>query len=464
MIVIMSAVSLALANPLAFAQSHHSEEDSEFTWHDSPSLTIPRAFPAVVVFANGNILVTGGLTTGNTPTATTEIFDQKLGIWKPGPTMSVKRVGHTATLLEDGSVLVTGGETGSGVTASAEILNTTANAAFSLLSMSFARAGHAAALLPNGKVAVTGGSDSAGHTWRQAELYNPSSHSWTAAGNMAHARTSLTMKLLADGNAIAIGGDGHGTSEKYSPTANSWSGLAQMKSVRFSASSVVLPDGRILVAGGIVNTNPVSSAEIFSPATSSWTAAQSMHVARASFSLTVVPGGVMAAGSYSRLGTTNSTEVFHPGNSTWSVGESMHRSRGAQGDAGVPGGSVFEIGGWSGASITSSVEVFGPAAPIPPPKPPPKLLEPIDLVPLVLACKELPGRSSFGLIAKLMAAQAKFELKDFDVCANKMNAFYHQVSGLDNAGKLTDSHVDMLYTAYASVMKNIGESPLPPIT
>ena len=171
----------------------------------------------------------------------------------------------------------------------------------------------------------------------------------------------------------------------------------------------------------------------------------------------------MAAGSYSKLGTTNSTELFHPGNSTWSVAEPMNKSRGAQGYAVISGGSVFEIGGWSGSSITSSVEVFGPAAPVPPPKPPPKPLEPIDLMPLVLVCKELPGHSAWGLIAKLIAAQAKFEVKDFDVCGNIMNAFYHQVSAFHNSGKLTDAHIEMLYTAYASVMKNIGEPPLPSI-
>ena len=45
-----------------------------------------------------------------------------------------------------------------------------------------------------------------------------------------------------------------------------------------------------------------------------------------------------------------------------------------------------------------------------------------------------------------------------------MNAFYHQVKAFDNSGKMTEAHVQQLYTAYVSVMKNIGGSTLPPIT
>jgi hypothetical protein len=445
--------------------SSHTDDETTFKWHDAPSTTIPRAYPAVVVLGNGNVLVIGGLTVGNTPTATTEIFDQKAGVWKPGPTMVSKRVGHTATLLNDGTVLVTGGETGTGVTASAELINTTAVASFSLLTMNFARSGHAAVLLGSGKVLVTGGSDSVGHTWKQAELYDPTTHKWQPAGNMALPRVTLSLKLLPDGSAIAIGGDKNGTSEKYNPSSNSWSGLTVMRSVRYNSASTTLNDGRILVAGGLLNANPINTAEIFSPSTSAWSSVPNMNSARASFSLTPAPGGVLAAGSFSKLGTTNSAELFHPGNSTWSLAEPMNKSRGAQGYAVVPGGSVFEIGGWSNGAITSSVEVFGPAAPIPPPPkpPPPQPHMPIELVPLVLACKELPGNSANGLIAKLIAAQAKYDKKDFPVCINIMNAFYNQVRAFDNSGHMTEPHVAALYSGYASVVSYMGGTPLPPI-
>lgn len=469
-VVVASAMGITAVYPLSLGLfSFHSSDDTTFAWHGAPPTSIPRAFPAVVVLANGDILVTGGLTVGSTPTATTEIFDQKLDQWRPGPTMTSKRVGHTATLLKDGTVLITGGETGTGITTSAELLNlnATSTATYSLTSMSFARANHAAVLLGNGKVLVTGGADSSGNTWRQAELYDPVKHSWQPAGNMAHARVTLSLRLLPNGNALAIGGDNQGTSEEYNPSTNGWSGLIQMRSVRYGSASTTLTDGRILVAGGLINANPISSAEIFNPSTASWSIVPSMKLARASFSLTLVSNGVLAAGSYSRLGTTNSTELFHPGNSTWSVAEPMNKSRGGQGYAVATDGSVFEIGGWSDGVITSSVEVFGPTAPVPPPpKPPPTpkpICKPIDLVPLVLECKELPGHSGNGLLAKLRAAQAKYDRGDFATCQNIMNAFYHQVRAFHNGGHMTEQHVALLYSGYASVVECMGGTPLAPI-
>jgi len=88
---------------------------------------------------------------------------------------------------------------------------------------------------------------------------------------------------------------------------------------------------------------------------------------------------------------------------------------------------------------------------------------PIDLVPLVRACKELPGNSANGLIAKLQAAQAKYDLKEFAVCINIMNAFYNQVRAFSISGHMTEQHVEALYSGYASVLSYIGGTPLPPI-
>lgn len=464
--IVGSAVGLTVVYPIGIGLfSFQPSNDTTFIWHEGPSTSVPRAFPAVVALANGDILVTGGLTVGNTPTATTEIFDHSLDLWKPGPTMTTKRVGHTATLLDDGTVLIAGGETGSGVTASAELINVTSMSAISLTGMSFARAGHAAVLLGSGKVLVAGGADSAGNAWRQAELYDPAGHAWLPAGNMANARTTLSLRLLPDGGALAIGGDKDGTSERYTPATNAWTGLTKMVSVRYSSASTTLADGRILVAGGLVNGSPTGSAEIFAPNTATWTAAPSMGVARASFSLTATPNGILAAGSYSKLGTTRSTELFHPSNSTWSPSDPMNVSRGGQGYAIAADGSVFEIGGWSNGIITSSVEVFGPKAPAPPPppKPPQNLCRPIDLVPLLWQCSELPGNSVHGLFVKLMAAQAKYDRGDNATCTNIMNAFYEQVKAFHNSGHMTDEHVSMLYTGYASVVSCLGGTPLPPI-
>ncbi|MCJ7464965.1 MAG: hypothetical protein MUO81_09540, partial [Thermoplasmata archaeon] len=187
--IIISAVVISAGVPaqvglhLSPASSSPASEPSNYEWMNGQTLLLARASPSVVTLSDGHILVTGGLTSAGA-TATTEIFDVRLGSWKPGPPMYTKRVGHTVTLLKDGTVLVTGGDTGTGVTASAEILDATTSKSFALMNMAFKRSGHAAVLLGDGKVLVTGGTDWVNGIWSQSELYDPVQHKWTATGSM----------------------------------------------------------------------------------------------------------------------------------------------------------------------------------------------------------------------------------------------------------------------------------------
>ncbi len=428
-------------------------------WRNISSLGIARANPATVVLKNGDILVAGGLIATGTPTATTEIFNLTKSVWKPGPTMQSARVGHTATLLGDGTILIAGGETGRGATASAELLNASAGFSAPLPSMSFAREAHAAILLQNGKVLVTGGSDFAGSTWFQAELYDPSRHGWLPGGSMIKPRVFLTLQSLPGGDVLAIGGDSTGTSERYSPATNVWSGLLQMNSKRYSSNSVTLTDGRILVAGGIINGSALSTAELFSPRGSSWTNTGNMSLGRGMFSLTVLKtGDVLAAGSKSGSGTTNTTERFHPDNGTWTAAPPMHKSRGAQGYAVSPNGTVIEIGGYTGPAITSSVEALMPFT-----KPviKPEICRPIDIVPLVRNASGFRGNSENGLIAKLEAAQSKFDSGDNATCLDIMNAFHNQLRAFVNSGHISLADALILQDAYESVVECLGGAPQP---
>lgn len=385
----------AIESELASQLCHKSCDAKKYEWKDAPSLLIARSAPAVVVLADGNILVTGGLTAAG-PADSTEIFDLASETWKLGPRMNEKRVGHTATLLKDGTVLIAGGYTGRGATASAEILNTTSFTSLAIpTSMSFKRSGHAAVLLGNGKVLVTGGTDWVKGIWFQAEAYDPAQRTWSPAGGMSAPRVSLSLQLLANGSILAIGGNADATSEKYDPSKNIWSDVASMNAKRYYAGIAVLANGKILAAGGLVDGVPIKSSEVYDPTTNSWKSIGNMTTARASFSLTRLgSGALLAAGSYSTTGTTQSSELFYPSNSTWAAARSMNVSRGAQGYA-VKSSSdeTYVISGKSEDSFTASVEVFAPIV-----KEKPKCSKPIDLVTLVLAAADdFLGHSEKGL-------------------------------------------------------------------
>ncbi len=433
------------------------EDRPDYKWFDGPSLLQPRASSVAIVLGDGRIVVSGGLTLTGT-TSTTEVFDPELKVWMPGPTMTTKRVGHTATVLADGRVLVAGGDTGSGATAACEIMNLTSGASVPVPSMYYARTGHVAVLLESGMVLVTGGTDWKSGVWKQAEAFDPATMRWSPAGSMAMPRLFASVHLLLGGSVLVLGGDSEGTSEKFDPTTNSWSGKAAMSSKRSKAGSEMLGDGRVLAAGGLSGDTPLRSAEIYDPEQNAWSGAGNMSSARASFSLTKLRSGeLLAAGSHSKLGTTASCELFNPSNSTWYFSESMNWSRGAHGHVVVSCGSVFVIGGLSGSSATATVEVYATV-----PVEPPQYCMPIDIVPLVLVCDELPGHSQHGLVAQLLSAQAKYDLQDYETCLNIMDAFYHHVRAFAQSGHMTGEHAADIYDAYASVVVCIGGTPLPP--
>lgn len=463
-----AAIAVALAVLLVASSSQQicdglsalnpwNDDRLDYKWFDGPSLLQPRAYPVTVVLGDGRIVVSGGMTSAGM-TSTTEVFDTELNMWTPGPTMATKRVGHTATVLSDGRVLVTGGDTGNGATATCELMNLTNGASVPVPSMYFARTGHVAVLLESGRVLVTGGTDWKSGVWTQAEVFDAATMKWSPAGSMAMSRLFASMHLLQDGSVLVFGGDSEGTSEKYDPLSNAWSGKAAMSSKRSRLGSEMLGDGRVIAAGGLSVDTPQRSAEIYDPGVNSWSSAGNMSSARASFSLTKLRNGeLLAAGSSSKLGTTASCELFNPSNSTWYFSESMNWSRGAHGHVVVSCGSVFVIGGLSGSTVTATVEVFATV-----PVEPPQYCMPIDIIPLVLECDELPGHSQHGMIAQLLSAQAKYDIQDYDTCLNIMDAFYHHVRAFAQSGHMTEEHAAAIYDAYASVVTCIGGTPLPP--
>jgi len=118
---------------------------------------------------NGKVLVSGGVNQDECWFfKNAELYDPSTGTFTATSDMTRARAYHTATLLPDGTVLITGGETydcyGSfcwfaGTTASAEIFDPSTGT-FSLIgNMNARRESHTATLLNNGQVLTTGGLD-----------------------------------------------------------------------------------------------------------------------------------------------------------------------------------------------------------------------------------------------------------------------------------------------------------------
>src|SRR4051812_29419889 len=82
---------------------------------------------------------------------------------------------------------------------------------------------------------------------RGAELFDPTTNAWSAAGTMNAARSEADAVLLGAGRVAGEGGAGRSRGELWSPATNSGSVTAPVERLRSFTAAVRLPDGRGLV-------------------------------------------------------------------------------------------------------------------------------------------------------------------------------------------------------------------------
>jgi hypothetical protein len=168
---------------------------------------------------------------------------------------------QSETLLNDGTVLIAGGANPSFVSvATAEIYNPTAGTFAPTGNLNAARSGQTANLLTNGKVLIATGSNfSTGLPLATAELYDPVAKTFSVTGSPANPRTNATGTLLNSGQVLIVGGNAasNGTSEPdlapaelYDPTSATFSLAGNLNIARDTHSAALLNDGTVLIAGG----------------------------------------------------------------------------------------------------------------------------------------------------------------------------------------------------------------------
>ena len=207
--------------------------------------------------------------------------------WVPTGNLNVARADHTATLLADGTVLIVGGGNVDGSNdvylAGAETYDPATGIWSPAGSLRIGRSGgHTATLLPNGKVLVAGGVGVPAFAYTEsAELYDPTTRTWSPTGQLNTRRSHHTATLLRNGKVLVAGGlggfnnDNLHDSELYDPATGTWSVTGSMVYARYAHSATQLRDGKVLVAGGslfveIMFEVTVDSAELYDPVTGTW--------------------------------------------------------------------------------------------------------------------------------------------------------------------------------------------------
>ena len=279
----------------------------------------------------------------------------------PTSSLAAGRYLHTATMLSNGKVLIVGGNGSSAYLSSAELYDPSTNTWSTAGSLTIGRSVHTATLLANGKVLVAGGRGSTGFL-SNAELYDPSTNTWSSGGSLSTGRYSQTATLLGSGKVLVAGGYGSdylSSAELYDPSTNSWSNAASLATARYSHTATLLGTGMVLVAGGYYSGN-LSSAELYDPSTNTWSSAGSLKAARSSHTATLLgTGKLLVAGGTGLTTPLSSAELYDSNTNTWSSTSSLSTGRDWHTATLLGSGKVLVAGG-NNSGYLSSAELYDP--------------------------------------------------------------------------------------------------------
>jgi N-acetylneuraminic acid mutarotase len=195
---------------------------------------------------------------------------------------------------------------------------------------------------------------------------------------MGNGRKGHTATLLRNGKVLVVGGYQYfsqlASAELYDPASGTWSATGSLNLRRDAHTATLLPDGKVLVAGGYADTvgsvsgGSIDAVELYDPASGTWTATGSLVTSRLGPTAELLPNGkVLVAGGVNiaypaHYTFLTSAELYDPASGTWAVTGSMSTPRSSHTSTLLPGGKVLVAAGYDYGRTLGSAELYDPAS------------------------------------------------------------------------------------------------------
>jgi chitodextrinase len=252
-------------------------------WSSTPDMSYPRWYPTVTMLSDGRILtLSGEVNCKGCYADVPEVYDPTTNTWATLPVAALTIPFYpNSYVLPNGRVIVTGTVETAIPTRTLDVPTQTWSTIDTHLFGSYSSAMY----LP-GKFMKSGTpTDSeSGSTPSAATAYvldtTQSSPQWRQIASMANPRAYHVETLLPDGTVLVTGGgrtigpydvaNAVFPAELWSPTTETWTTLSSMHAPRlYHGTALLLPDGRVLVSGGGRGPGPdprdQTNYEIFAP-------------------------------------------------------------------------------------------------------------------------------------------------------------------------------------------------------
>jgi hypothetical protein len=288
------------------------------------------------------------------PSALADTFVSLGGMYGGG------RYGSASVLMNNGKVLIAGGINGSNLATALLYDPTTQTFGPTGNNLSVARGFPTATLLASGRVLIASGGDyNEGGAVKAAETYDPATNLFTVtAGTMKDARNGATATLLPNGKVLITGGvstDGFtrvATAELYDPATNTFSYTTSPHVARDIAMAVLLPNGKVLLAGGGDGSGTsIAGSELYDPTAATWTVSGSMSIGRDDATATLLQNGkVLVANGINQDIPIASAELYDPSTGKFTLSASSLPARHFATANLLPSGKVLIAGGVASAT------------------------------------------------------------------------------------------------------------------